>query len=108
MGENTQLLNKVAELTEQKLLISRELNAPGNTVSIDTSEDSGKDREETQRVTAYVQLQAREIEALRSELTMLKRKTAAPVLLQQNPPVPPGHSHQEGMLPPIPQKGRKP
>ena len=106
MGENTQLLNVVAELTERKLTISRELNAPGNTVSIDSSDDSSREREEAQRVTAYVQLQAREIEALRAELSMLKRKTAAPVvLLQQNPPVPPGHSHQEGMLPPIPKKG---
>jgi len=101
MGENTQLLNKVAELTERKLIISRELNAPGNTVSADSAEDSAKEREETQRVTAYVQLQAREIEALRSELTMLKRKTAVPVALQSNPPVPPRH---EGLLPPIPTK----
>ena len=105
MGENTQLLNVVAELTERKLTISRELNAPGNTVSVDSSDDSAREREETQRVTAYVQLQAREIEALRAELSMLKRKTAAPVVLQQNPPVPPGHSHQEGLLPPIPKKG---
>ena len=96
MGQNTDLLLQVAELTERKLLISRELNAPGQ-VSTMSADDSAKEREEAQRVTAYVQLQAREIEALRSELSMLKRKTAAPILLQQ-PPMPPA---QESMLPPI-------
>jgi hypothetical protein len=98
MGQNTDLLLQVAELTERKLLISRELNAPGQ-ISTMSADDSAKEREEAQRVTAYVQLQAREIEALRSELSMLKRKTAAPILLQQQPPMPPT---QESILPPIP------
>jgi hypothetical protein len=103
MGQNTDLLLQVAELTERKLLISRELNAPGQ-VSTMSAEDSAKEREEAQRVTAYVQLQAREIEALRSELSMLKRKTAAPIFLQQQPPMPP---MQEGILPPIPNARKK-
>jgi hypothetical protein len=103
MGQNTDLLLQVAELTERKLLISRELNAPGQ-VSTMSADDSAKEREEAQRITAYVQLQAREIEALRSELSMLKRKTAAPILLQQQPPMPPA---QESMLPPIPNAGTR-
>lgn len=103
MGENTALLNHVADLTERKLLISRELNAPGSKVSSESADSSAAAREEEARVKAYVQLQAREIESLRTEISMLKRKTAAPILMAP----PPAHYSQsmgEGgsILPPIP------
>lgn len=103
MGENTDLLNHVANLTEQKLLISRELNAPGNKVSSESAESSGAAAEEEARVKAYVQLQAREIESLRTELSMLKRKTAAPIVFAP-PPMQYSQSQGESLLPPIPVK----
>ncbi len=53
--------------------------------------DSFKEAEEAKRIAAYVQFQAKELEALRTELNMLKRKEAPPLMSQtQNMiPVPP-------------------
>ena len=106
MSKNTNLLHQAADLTETKLTISRDLNAPGNGVSSDTKLDKHRDREERNRVMAYVQLQAREIEALRSELTMLQRKEAPPMILPSMPPPSlaesSGTGTHESILPPIP------
>eukprot|EP00605_Chrysophyceae_sp_TOSAG23-4_P000185 GSChrysophyteH1.ASY1.ANO1.219.1 assembled CDS len=111
MVSNTELLRHVGDLTEQKLTITRDLNAPGNNVSTESKDEGRSEREERQKVIAYVQLQAREIEALRAELIMLKRKEApqmSQIIGQQtltNPPGAPGGSSAtpyEGQLPPIP------
>ncbi len=114
---NTQLLNEVAELTEAQLQISRELNAPNQVVSSSSKLDNFKEAEEAKRIVAYVQFQAKELEALRTELNMLKRKEAPPLMSQtQNMvPVPPASQEyfpaasslknsttHELVLPPIP------
>ena len=111
MVSNTELLRTVGDLTEDKLNITRDLNAPGNNVSTESKDEGRSEREERQKVIAYVQLQAREIEALRAELIMLKRKEA-PQMSQiigqtssANPPGAPsvdGTVSYEGQLPPIP------
>jgi len=113
MVNNTQLLRTVGEFTEQRLNITRDLNKPGNNVSTESKDEGRSEREERQKVIAYVQLQAREIEALRAELIMLKRKEApqmSQIIGQQtlHPPGAPQMGSQsqsqvfEGQLPPIP------
>ena len=81
---NTELLNVVADLTENKLNVTRALNAPQADSAIDTDQEDIRDAEERKRIGSYVQLQAREIEALRYELIMLKRKEP-PAMLPPNP-----------------------
>ena len=100
---NTELLNEVAELTETQLQISRELNAPGQVVSHASKLDNFKEIEETKRIVAYVQFQAKELESLRTELNMLKRKEAPPVLSQSMnlPSPPPVKPKDDVILPPI-------
>ncbi len=96
---NTQLLNEVAELTETQLSISRELNAPGQVVSSASKLDNFKEAEESKRIVAYVQFQAKELESLRAELTMLKRKEAPPLMSQTHNmaiPTPPYNQQQQG------------
>jgi len=113
MVNNTQLLRTVGDFSEMKLNITRDLNKPGNNVSTESKDEGRSEREERQKVIAYVQLQAREIEALRAELIMLKRKEApqmSQIIGQQTaarpPGVPMGSQSQsqlfEGQLPPIP------
>lgn len=114
---NTQLLNEVAELTETQLQISRELNAPGQVVSNTSKLDNFKEAEEEKRIVAYVQFQAKELESLRAELNMLKRKEAPPLMSQSqnivpnipyNSGVPSSNFNQthDLILPPIPASKR--
>lgn len=56
--------------------IARELNAPAQNVQPPSAMDDYKDAEERKRITAYVKFQATELDALRTELNMLKRKEA--------------------------------
>lgn len=89
--DNTELLSVVGDLTEHRLRITRDLNASGKQVSTESKDEGSREREERQKVIAYVQLQAREIEALRAELIMLKRKEAPQLsqnLLTNQPPAP--------------------
>jgi hypothetical protein len=112
---NTKLLNSVADLTESKLDITRALNS--NTDATTQSSDGDRvaktrDKEERARIASYVQLQAREIESLRIELFMLKRKDTSSLTMPT--PIPPqGQSQsqiqtisqtqpQPSFLPPIP------
>ena len=96
---NTELLAKVGDLTQQRLEITRDLNSSGKHVSTESKDEGAREREERQKVIAYVQLQAREIEALRAELIMLKRKEA-PQLSQSivQPPRNPQKSLNQGSL----------
>lgn len=99
---NTKLLNEVAELTSTKAQISKELNAPGQTVTHSSKLDNFREAEEQKRIAAYVKFQATELESLRAELNMLKRKEAPAIAAQ--PPMPP---YQPGppqgqKLPPLP------
>ena len=86
---NTDLLNTVANLTEAKLNITRELNSnKGPAVSEDSVLVAHREKEERKRMKMYLQLQAREIAALKAELTMLKRKDVPPLpMFSQTAPV---------------------
>jgi len=110
---NTELLNEVGDLTDVKLSVSRELNMPQN-IQHSSKLDNFKESEETKRIQAYIKFQAKELESLRTELNMLKRKEAPPVLgstymSQTMPPIPSfmyegdkGGSANDLVLPPIP------
>lgn len=103
--ENTKLLQEVGRLTEMKQEIARDLNAPAQKVAPPSALDDYKDAEEKKRIAAYVKFQATELEALRAELNMLKRKEA-PVFSYTAPAMPsppPGNNPKEEFkLPPIP------
>ena len=113
-SQNTKLLNEVAELTDMKLNITRELNQP-QSVAHTSKLDNFREVEETKRIAAYIKFQANELDSLRTELNMLKRKEAPPLIAlsqtmppisQQNPPVAnlpyPATNNIELVLPPIP------
>jgi len=65
----------VAELSSKKLSMTRELN---DTAHVDSQQDSKlssyRDAEERQKIAAYVKLQHREIESIKTEITILRRK----------------------------------
>jgi aromatic ring hydroxylase len=82
------LLEEVARLSELKMKIAAELNAPGKTMVLPSAMDDTKDKEERERIKAYVRFQATELESLRAELNMLKRKEA-PIFSYSAPQVPP-------------------
>ena len=115
--QNTELLNVVADLTENRLNITRSLNAPQADAQVDTEQEDIRDAEERKRISSYVQLQSREIEALRYELIMLKRKEPPPMMPIAAPPNPASDSsvmtysqsklmsqNESAMFPPIPNK----
>eukprot|EP00981_Chlorochromonas_danica_P000742 scaffold167_cov168-Ochromonas_danica.AAC.9 len=85
--ENTKLLEEVSRLTELKMTIAQELNAPTQTVQPPSALDDYKDAEERKRIASYVKFQATELEALRLELNMLKRKEA-PIFSYTAPSLP--------------------
>jgi hypothetical protein len=103
--ENTKLLQEVGRLTELKQVIARDLNAPAQRVAPPSALDDYKDAEEKKRIAAYVKFQATELDALRTELNMLKRKEA-PVFSYTAPimPSPPSVAKDEFKLPPIPDR----
>ena len=94
------MLNEVAELTDTQSKISKELNAPGQVVTHTSKLDNFREIEEQKRIAAYIKFQATELESLRAELNMLKRKEAPPATVMSPPPPP--RASQELVLPPIP------
>ncbi len=88
--------------------ISKELNAPGQVVTHSSKMDNFREIEEQKRIAAYIKFQATELEALRTELNMLKRKEASPaVMLSQTVPLPPRERGPNDLvLPPIPNNKR--
>lgn len=110
--ENTRLLDEVARLTELKMKIAEELNAPGQRIAPASTIEDYREVEERKRIKAYTKFQATELESLRAELNMLKRKEA-PVFSYSSPPMPPGamqsapggssrKANDDFVLPPIP------
>jgi hypothetical protein len=102
--DNTKLLEEVARLTELKMQIANELNAPAKAIAPPSALDDAKEKEERNRIKAYVKFQATELESLRAELNMLKRKEA-PIFSYTAPPMPPDllkrTSNDDLQLPPI-------
>lgn len=110
--KNTDLLSAVGELTESKLDITRELNSSDNAAPQESQVDEFRELEERKRIATYVEIQARELEALRAELFMLKRKDASSIMMPSIPlPQPPQTGSMTSQrtpldmtLPPIAQK----
>jgi hypothetical protein len=98
--ENTKLLQEVSRLTELKMKIAADLNAPNSSVALPSALQDTKEREEQNRIKAYVKFQATELESLRAELNMLKRKEA-PVFSYTAPPLPSASLQQRDRLPDI-------
>ena len=112
---NTALLTHVAGLTNTKMSVSKELNTPAPVVNQPSKLDAFRENEELNRIKAYVQFQGKELEALRTELNMLKRKEAPPLFSNTMPSPPPQQMMQqqqqqqqqqqhESFLPPINKK----
>eukprot|EP01035_Chromulina_nebulosa_P017859 gene17859-23472_t len=100
---NTDALKKVAQLTEEKMKLSKYLNESAPTAADELLPiDDLKEKEDRKRMITYIQLQAREIESLRAEITMLKRKDAPPLTIPTMPH-PPGSRlvAEDLVLPPI-------
>ena len=115
--ENTKLLDEVARLTNLKISIAKDLNAPGQSLAAPTLLEDFREVEERKRIKAYTQFQATELESLRAELNMLKRKEA-PIFSYSSPPLPPHvlqsmtvpnptRTRDDVVLPPIPSNKRK-
>lgn len=72
---------------ELKVRIAGELNAPGQSVTPASTVEDFRETEERKRIKAYTRFQATELEALRAELNMLKRKEA-PIFSYSSAPSP--------------------
>lgn len=86
--------------------IAEELNAPGQNVAPTSAVEDFREVEEKKRIKAYTRFQATELESLRAELNMLKRKEA-PIFSYSGPPNAPagsmkGNKKDDFTLPPIP------
>lgn len=110
---NTLLLQKVADLAASKLALTRELNTPTGSHASATQGvglDETSDRAELKQFSL---MQLREIDALRNEITSLRRKDA-PLLLSSTMPNPMSRSTSarnqdigsRGLFPPIPSAQR--
>lgn len=100
----------MAKLTNLRMSIAQELNDPSQSVNVSSTLEDYREVEERKRIKAYTQFQATELEALRTELNMLKRKEA-PIFSYSTPPIPPSvlqnknptnRPREDLVLPPIP------
>ena len=103
----------MGELAGRKLEIAREMNVPGEALAQDPQLSDYKDSIERDKLATFVKLQYREIESLKSEITMLRRKETAQFVafLPQAPPPPtspPASTRSKNLtLPPIPNVDRR-
>jgi len=71
---NTELLQMVAELSQQEARLENALNSTQNALVAEFAPSTTKDTKERQKLMDTVRIQAREIDALRAEIQMLRRK----------------------------------
>lgn len=72
---NTSKLNNIAELNGRQFFLEKELNGKGGGMQV--ADDGPTIREETEernRLVALVKLQAKEVDALKAEINLLRRK----------------------------------
>jgi hypothetical protein len=101
-------LEKVARLAEKKLELTRELNRPSGSTGTAANGVGLTEVSDKQELKTFSKMQQREIEALRNEITALRRKDA-PLLLSSTVPNPPSNlrtnsakfSNNQSSLPPI-------
>merc|ERR1711871_1359034 len=73
--ENTTLLQRVAELSQKQFKLEKELNASGGQLHVnDRGPIIKNETEERNRLVQLVKLQAKEVDALKAEVNMLRRK----------------------------------
>lgn len=72
--ENTVQLERIAQLTQQQQTLERDLNAGGSGSGGDNAGIMRRDVEERNRLVQLVKLQAKEVDALKAEINMLRRK----------------------------------
>jgi len=75
---NTSLLMEIATLNNQELVMEKELiNGKKHMTVADTGPLVKKEVEERNRLMALVELQAKELDILKAEINLLRRKGAA-------------------------------
>jgi len=73
--ENTQLLESIAELSSRQFKLEKELNSTGGQMTVaDQGPLIKNEVEERNRLVQLVKLQAKEVDALKAEINMLRRK----------------------------------
>lgn len=75
---NTSLLMEIADLNNKQLVMEKELVSGNKHMTVaDTGPVVKKEIEERNRLMALVQLQANELDILKAEINLLRRKGAA-------------------------------
>jgi len=73
--ENTKLLENIAELSQRQFKLEKELNSTGGQMTVaDQGPLIKNEVEERNRLVQLVKLQAKEVDALKAEINMLRRK----------------------------------
>ena len=72
--QNTDKLERVAELTSAQHRLERELNGTQSRMVVEVGPSKEKMKAEREQLVSLVKLQAREMEALKAEINMLRRK----------------------------------
>ena len=72
--ENTVHLERIAQLTHQQQTLEKDLNTGSGAGAGDQSGIARRDVEERNRLVQLVKLQAKEVDALKAEINMLRRK----------------------------------
>jgi chromosome segregation ATPase len=98
--ENTQKLEKIASLTHQQYSLEKELNnTTGGSGAADQEPALKKEVEERNRLVQLVKLQAKEVDALKAEINMLRRKGGhvyTPAVRHNGPAAAPSHDGKVG------------
>jgi len=72
--KNTELLKHMGDLTEAQQKLESALNASGGQMNVDHDPNVEKKAQERAHMMDLVQMQANEIDALKAEINMLRRK----------------------------------
>lgn len=72
--QNTEKLERVAELTAAQHRLEKELNGTQSRIEVEVGPSKEKMKAEREQLVSLVKLQAREMEALKAEINMLRRK----------------------------------
>merc|ERR1711865_1274190 len=73
--ENTRLLESIADLSQKQFKLEKELNSTGSQMHVaDQGPLIKNEIEERNRLVQLVKLQAKEVDALKAEINMLRRK----------------------------------
>lgn len=100
---NTSKLEKVAQLTKTQHKLEKDLNSTQSKMVADVGVSKERLKQEREQLVSLVKLQAKEMEALKSEINMLRRKGGAP--LSRWPDVCRGSCVHSGSAPPADSAG---